>query len=221
MASSRTAAGSGGFCRRRDTRRTSRSHRLCTPRPLPPLGMAGLPTLTPPRGVPALPRGDGRDRPLPHPAAGFPGHSSSAACCRSTRWRVSPLLAMPPGWGAGPGGVDGGAGVPLRSRGRGEDPASPGDSDARPRRWLRPRSSARALSFALAGEYAVSDREDGDHAEDSGEPEPPIRRALEGGPPPRSSPVTVSAFADPDNRLPHHRPAGETRPGRGGDVRPR
>ena len=121
MASSRTAAGSGGFCRRRDTRRTSRSHRLCTPRPLPPLGMAGLPTLTPPRGVPALPRGDGRDRPLPHPAAGFPGHSSSAACCRSTRWRVSPLLAMPPGWGAGPGGVDGGAGVPLRSRGRGQD----------------------------------------------------------------------------------------------------
>jgi hypothetical protein len=42
----------------------------------------------------------------------------------------------------------------------------------------------RALGFALPEEDVVLGREEGDDAGDSGTPEPVIRRALEGGPPP-------------------------------------
>jgi hypothetical protein len=45
------------------------------------------------------------------------------------RARVSPLLAVPPVGDRDAGRADGGPGVPLRSRGRGEDPQTPGAPD--------------------------------------------------------------------------------------------
>jgi hypothetical protein len=45
-------------------------------------------------------------------------------------------------------------------------------------------TGSRGLKFLLPEEDAVSGREEGDDAGDSAAPEPGIRRALEGGPPP-------------------------------------
>jgi hypothetical protein len=43
---------------------------------------------------------------------------------------------------------------------------------------------SRGLGFALPEDDVTSTREEGDDAGDAGPPEPLIRRALEGGPPP-------------------------------------